>query len=233
VAVHQDTKYRKVPPHVLRQWRADGFVLRRCALFAHRPVVRATTNSVHPRLRARERQVGVLLGLDDPTELGIVLEDIGTLLARCVLHLKNQLATRREVRSWQARKLRATRGSATRGRPPGAADFAARQLGLGLGMLWYEHTGRRPTRTYSDFLGLEKGDYRAFVKLIVDSLPLRVVRKKNGRLRDIDYIVRQSTADFDKALRSREEYQRRGLIDEIPWLKAGTRSAPAAAAPSN
>ena len=184
-----------------------------------------TLADVHPRLRRKQQEIGQALGVDDPTELGAALEDIATLLARCLLHLRNQLASRREVRTWQARKLRATHGPAKRGRPPGAADFAARQLGLGLATLWCEHTGRRPTRTYSPVLGL----YRRFVQLIVDTLPGTVLRKQNGRWLDIDYIVRQSAADFDKARRSREEYRRRGLIDEIPWLKAGTRSAP----PSN
>ena len=192
-----------------------------------------TLAHVHPRLRWKQQEIGQALGVDDPTELGAALEDIATLLARCLLHLRNQLASRREVGTWQARKLRATHGPAKRGRPSGAADFAARQLGLGLATLWCEHTGRRPTRTYSPVLGLEKGAYRRFVQLIVDTLPGTVLRKQNGRWLDIDYIVRQSAVDFDQARRSREEYQRRGLIDEIPWLKAGTRSARAEAPPSN
>ena len=79
-----------------------------------------TLAHVHPRLRWKQQEIGQALGVDDPTELGAALEDIATLLARCLLHLRNQLASRREVGTWQARKLRATHG-------PAKPDRQARQ----------------------------------------------------------------------------------------------------------
>ena len=162
-----------------------------------------------------------------------MLEDLATLLTRCALHLKHQLVTRHDVHSWQLRKLRAIRGAGRRGRPAGTADFAARQLGLGLALVWWEQTGRRPTRTYSSILGIEKGAYRGFVQLIVDALPRRVLRKHNGRWLDIDYLVRTSIADCTEARGSSEESRRRGLLDERHWLGAEIRTTAAAPPATN
>lgn len=173
------------------------------------------------------------MGIDDPTELAAVLEDLATLLARCALHLKHQLVTRRDVHSSQGRKLRAIRGAGRRGRPAGAVDFAARQLGLGLALIWWQQTGRRPTRTYSSILGLEKGAYRAFVQLVIDALPRRVLRKHNGRWLDIEYIVRKSATDLADAQSSSDEFRQRGLLDERPWLDAGSRPTTPALRASN
>ncbi len=162
-----------------------------------------------------------------------MLDDLATLLTRCALHLKHQLVTRREIHSWQGRKLRAIRGAGRRGRPAGAVDFAARQLGLGLALIWWQQTGRRPTRTYSSILGLEKGAYRAFVQLVIDALPRRVLRKHNGRWLDIDYLVRTSATDCAEALGSSEESRRRGLLEERSWLNTGTRTTAAATPATN
>lgn len=227
------TVFRRPPPHLVRALLAGRSQRLLNRMQSRRSSAFEPRSQVPSRLRRRQHDIGQALGVDDPTELAAALEDLATLLTRCALHLKHQLVTRREVQSWQSRKLRALRGAGRRGRPPGAADFAARQFGLGLALVWWEQTGRRPTRTYSPVLGVERGAYRGFVQLIVDALPRQVLRKHNGRWLDIDYLVRASVTDVAEARSSSEEYRRRGVLDEKPWLSAGTPRSGAAPSASN
>lgn len=101
----------------------------------------------------------------------------------------------------------------------GATNFAARQLGLGLAFLWSEQTGRRPGRTHDAIQGVEGGDYYAFVVLVLGALPRRVLRKGKGQITAPDYVVRTSIKDFIEARNAPEDYRRRGLIEEGPWLR--------------
>jgi hypothetical protein len=184
------------------------------------------TSRIHPRLVSIREELSVLLRLDDPTEIDAVLADLQTLVYRCLLHVRLATVHRKEIRGRGVRgkRARTTAAAPRKGRRRGAANFAARQLGLGLAFIWSEQTGRRPARVYDGALEIGRGDYRAFVQLVVDALPERLVRKHNGRLLEVDYMVRVSTRDFDAARMAPEDYRRRGLIEEGPWMRGASEA---------
>ena len=104
--------------------------------------------TLDPRLELlkNDRRFAKLLRIDDPVEQDAVLEAMQTLITRCGYHQRSAqsqqgMINRRAVRNWRAAQHPARR----RGRPLGAQNFAARQFGLGLAMIWWEHTGRGPS----------------------------------------------------------------------------------------
>ena len=82
-------------------------------------------------------------------------------------------------------------------------------------MIWFEYTGRPPSRYEPK---AERGGYVRFVELLVDAAPPRLRRSADGRRPAIDYLVRTSVLLFRAAQLSKEEYRRRGLLDEREWL---------------
>jgi len=151
----------------------------------------------------------------DAAELRSLLEDVETLIFRCGLHhrsalLRNAWRNRRATR----RRRAVEAGGHKAGRPAGAANFAAQQYGLGLAMIWFEYTGRPPSRYASKAL---HGGYPRFVERLVDTAPPRL-RAADGPPPSVEYLVRTSIALFRAARRAPEEYRRRGLLDEQEWL---------------
>lgn len=183
-----------------------------------------TDTSVHPRLRAIASKLGTHLHLTDEVELHAALEDIQILLRRCGYHL--DLA--RAERGWSLTKRRGGRRvhrapgpPARRGRRPGSANWASRQLGLGLAMIWFEQTGRPPTRRFDGYGEQgEHGPYHAFVLTVVDILPKTLRATRKGHTPAVDHLVRTSITEFNAARASPDEARRRGLLDARLWLGA-------------
>lgn len=174
---------------------------------------------IHPRLERRGAALAQLLKLGDPEELSAALRDIQTLLARCGYHVDFA----RDDRVLHINKRRGSRlivgTPARRGRPPGTANWANRQLGLGLATIWFEQMGKKPTRrvdSYGD--GTEHGPYREFVALVIAALPKRLLATRKGHVPEVDHLVRVSIDEFKAARGSSDEARRRGLIEEPRWL---------------
>ncbi len=175
---------------------------------------------IHPRLLGLKQQIAKLLRLDDPTEVLAALEDLQLLVDRCGYHFRGAFIA--QMRKQERAKHRVSAGltpARRRGRPKGSANIAARQFGLGLAQIWQEHGGQRPTRRVHWGSGRHYGPYRDFVELIVTGLADAPWLRRNGELHEVDYLLRDSVAEFKAAQQAPEEYRRRGLIDEHRWLR--------------
>lgn len=163
-----------------------------------------------------DRRFTALFDAMDAAELRGLLEDVETLHVRCSLHHRSALWRKAVRNSRLARKRRSTEALGRKaGRPAGAKNFSAQQYALGLAMIWFEYTGRPPSRYEPK---AERGGYVRFVELLVDAAPPRLRRSADGRRPAIDYLVRTSVLLFRAAQLSKEEYRRRGLLDEREWL---------------
>lgn len=151
--------------------------------------------------------------------MSAALEDIQTLLVRCGYHLRQQHFYQPLKRKRRSRPA----GSGTlprRGRPKGAANWAGRQLALGLAEIWRTHTGRTPTRRIYWSNGLGYGPYHDFVKMIHALLPHRLQRTWMGQVVSVDYLVRIGIDEFKDATESTSEARQRGLLEEHRWSGA-------------
>lgn len=170
------------------------------------------------RQQRLRRTLAETFGLDEAVEIDAVLDDVLTLLWRCGSHQRLQ-ARQRTVR--QPPMLGNPVGPASvavrRGRTKGAVNFAARQLGLGLAVIWAEQTGRRPTRGVGTEAGRVQGAYFRFVKAVLAVIPRRLLTKRKGQVPGLDAFIRQSIADYQACLTHPEENRRRGLIDDSLW----------------
>ena len=191
---------------------------------------------LHLRLRSRASALGELLQLDDPTELNAALEDLQVLLTRCRYHLGFALLQRAEYRRRKQRRARLDSpgplAAKRRGRRPGSANWAQRQLGLGLAQIWFDHTGRRPTRRHDGYgTGAEHGPFHTFVSYVLSALRRSLRATRKGHVPTVDYLVRMGIDDFNDVQRApaaefgdplyaSDEAQRRGIIDERRWLRA-------------
>ena len=174
--------------------------------------------ALDPRLKAllTDRRFTALFDGMDATELRGLLEEVETLLVRCSLHHRSAL-WRKAIRHRRiSRKRRSAEAPGRKaGRPTGAKNFSAQQYGLGLAMIWFEHTGRPPSRYEPK---AAHGGYIRFVELVVEAAPPRLRRSPGEHPPAIDYLVRTSVMSFRVARISNEEYRRRGLLDEGEWL---------------
>ena len=118
----------------------------------------------------------------------------------------------------QRRRRSSCSGRARRGRPPGSANWASRQLGLGLATIWFELSGAAPARRFDGYGDRgEHGPYREFVACIWEALPERARPKRKGHVPAVDHFVRTSIEAFHEAQASADESQRRGLLPEATW----------------
>lgn len=154
---------------------------------------------------------------DDPSELCAVVEEIQVLIHRCGLHVRLALAKKnwRHLRATRRRRAAMLNGG-RRGRPKGAANFSVQQYALGLAMIWFEHTGRQPSRYLAT--NSRKGCFADFVQLVVDAAPPKFRGSLAGESPSIEYLLRTSVQAFRTARASGDEYRRRGLIGEKDWL---------------
>ena len=115
--------------------------------------------------------------------------------------------------------------TANESRPPaGAQNFAARQLGLGLAVIWFEQTGRPPSRYESDLRNRRplvhgvRGSHRRYGASAVpqDQSLANARRRVPG--------PHQHAGTFGPRMAAPEEYRRRGLIDEQLWLDSMTNA---------
>ena len=172
-----------------------------------------------------------LLGNNDPAELVAAAEEIETLLARVGYHWRSSLLARSDYNRRVIRMSRAAKQPAKhRGRPIGAQNFALRQFGLGLAVIWNEQTCRRPSR-YEPRPGSRRSSYVEFVAAIAAAVALPFRRSTAGATPEVEYLVRTSIQDFRAARAAPEEYRRRGLIDERLWLHADDGEAQRGTAP--
>ena len=178
----------------------------------------SSATPLDPRIESllSDRRFKALFSGHDPTELRSLLEEIDTLLARCSLHhrsvlWRNASRNRRTTRTRRSVEVPNRKS----GRPAGAGNFAAQQYGLGLAVIWFEHTGRLPSRYEAKGL---HGGYVRFVELVLAAAPPRLRRSPDGQPPAIDYLVRTSVTSFRTARLASEEYRRRGLLDEREWL---------------
>ncbi len=186
-----------------------------------------TTSPPHPRLRRRSATLGALLGVDDPTELGAALDDLQTLLYRCGYHL--DLARVKRTHTQLARRGAGTvepkLAARRRGRPAGSANWAQRQLALGLATIWADHAGRAPTRRRDAYgTGDEHGPFRDFVICVLSALPKCLLATRKGHVPKVDYVVRVGIEAFKVARQSDDEAQRRGLLDASTWQSSAPTS---------
>jgi hypothetical protein len=166
-----------------------------------------------------------LLGNDDPEEVSAVLDELASLLARIGYHWRSALASRAQRNRRTVRRSRASMQPTTkRGRTRGSVNFAARQLGLGLAVVWSEQTGRPPSRCESR-PGSQRPSYTNFVAAIAVLVPMLFRKTEPSVLPDVEYLVRVSIRDYRAAMAAPEEYRRRGLLDEHQWLNAASGSA--------
>lgn len=166
-----------------------------------------------------------LLGIADRDELRAVAEDLETLLARVGYHWRSSLLARSDHNRRVVRNSRAAqRPAERRGRPIGAQNFALRQFGLGLAVIWNEQTCRQPSR-YDPKPGSRRSSYAEFVATIAAAVALPFRRSTAGATPEVEYLVRTSIQDFRAARAAPEEYRRRGLIDERLWLHAADGQA--------
>lgn len=158
------------------------------------------------------------LGVDDPVEIMAVLQEIETLLVRVGYHWRSALARRARMNRRSERRSRALQPTPKkRGRPANAQNFAARQLGLGLALIWNEQTRRPPSR-YEPTSKVPRRSYMAFVAAIAGTVPMLFRKTIPSVPPDVEYLVRTSIRDYRAAMAAPEEYRRRGLIDEQLWL---------------
>lgn len=178
--------------------------------------------AIHPRLRSRAPRIAELLGIDDATELHAALDDLQTLLHRCGYHLdllRFERGRHLNRRRNEQRLPHPARGPTPRGRRPGSANWAQRQLGLGLAQIYAEQSGRAPTRRYDSYGdGREHGPFREFVVCVVDAVPKTLRATRKGHVPQVDYLVRAGIDEFKAAQRSGDEARRRGLLNEDDWL---------------
>lgn len=176
----------------------------------------------HPRLRRANASLAELLGLSDPTEYAAAIDEVQTLLIRCGYHVR----AARDQRRWQAQRVAVTRQDRLaptkrrRGRPVGSANWAQRQLALGLATIWADHGGKRPTRRF-DAIGERGayGPYREFVIAVLDMVPraLRITRK--GGIPDVEWLVRDGINAYHETMASSDEARRRGLLAASDWQR--------------
>jgi hypothetical protein len=165
-----------------------------------------------------KRRLAQLLGNKDRDEIDAAFAEIATLLARTGYHWRGALARKAQRNRRVVRRSRSSKQPVkTRGRPPGAQNFAGRQLGLGLAVIWNEHTGRPPSHHEPGLEG-RRPSYTAFVAAIAAAVPLLFRKSAASEFPGVEYMVRTSSRDFQAALAAPEEYRRRGLIDEHLWL---------------
>lgn len=185
--------------------------------------------TVHHRLEARRERLGQLLALDEPTEVTAALQDLETLLVRCGYHVAFALHDRASLLSQRRGSRREPSPSIStrpRGRPPGSANWATRQLGLGLATIWAEYTGTKPTRRFDGYGDAgARGPYRDFVNCVLSALPKRLRPKRKGHIPDVDHLVRLSIQEHKDAQLAGNEARRRGLLEEHRWI--GSDGAPA------
>ena len=165
------------------------------------------------------QRLSELLHVEDSTERAALLREIQILVDRCHYHQLAILSRRK------SRNLRVVRGAAKhlargRGRPRRAVNFAASQFGLGLATIWWEHTGRQPSRYESERMR-KRGSYFEFVHMVVSALPPSLRKMPGGKVPSISYLVTASIKAFKDAMKAPAEYRRRGLIDEQDWLEPG------------
>jgi hypothetical protein len=158
------------------------------------------------------------LGVDDPVDTMAVLQEIEILLTRVGYHWRSALVQKAGRNRRSERWSRALQPSPKRrGRPANAQNFAARQLGLGLALIWSEQTRRPPSR-YESTTKVTHRSYTAFVAAIAAVVPMLFRKTVPSALPDVEYLVRTSIRDYRAAMAAPDEYRRRGLIDEQLWL---------------
>lgn len=177
----------------------------------------ASVPNVPIRLHDRKKQLASHLALDDDTELNAALEDLHILLDRCGYHIE---AAKCDRDAWLRRRRSGRSSGAPGGRPKGSANWATRQLGLGLATIWYEQRGRAPTRRF-DGMG-EQGEYgpfHEFVACVIGAIPAEVKATRKGHVPQIDHLVRTAIEEFKAAWASPDEARRRGLLEEARWIR--------------
>ena len=127
-------------------------------------------------------------------------------------------AAREAQRAYRDARLQAFRRP--RGRRADGVNFAYHQLGLGLAVIWFTVTGRRPTCRW-DGIGHsgEGGRFHAFVSDVLAILPTRLRVMRKDHLPRIDRFVRVSVEACKEALAAPEAYRQLGLLDERRWLQ--------------
>jgi hypothetical protein len=176
---------------------------------------------IHKRVRRLRKACRMYMGLRNATEIRAVTEDVQTLLLRCLYHLRRERVVHEERRRQAAARRRAARSEATRparGRPPGSAKLAALQLEQGVAQIWFEFTGRWPTRRFDAWNGREYGPFHEFLQAVRDILPRSIFVRSKGNVPKVDFAVRRAIAELHEAQAAPDEYRHRGLIDEKTWL---------------
>ncbi len=205
----------------MRQARIAQFVANADAVLnGNSAVAPPSASALDPRLEhlRNDRRFASLLRLDDPTERDAALEAIQILIDRCGYHWRSALSRRAMKDRRAVRQRKATQyPERRRGRPLGAHNFAARQFGLGLAMIWWEHTGRPPSR-HEARPDSARGSYLEFVELVTAAVPPVRRKSSSAAVPESEYLARISIQDFRAAQNAPEEYRRRGLIDERLWL---------------
>jgi hypothetical protein len=175
-------------------------------------------DDIHPRLRRVAKPIAATLGLSDQVEVDAALDDIQTLIYRCgylldFTHAESAWKRGQKVQRRLARGRGASVPRRAAGRPRGAVDSSAAQLGLGLATIFAQHTRLNPGRRWDLMNDCEYGPYYRFVQLVVDALPMVEWRQKRA-VPNVSYLVRQSSRKHRQVQQMGTEAEHRGLLTE-------------------
>ena len=116
-------------------------------------------------------------------------------------------------------------GPVKRGRSPGTASLAMRQLALGLAHIWKQQALKFPSRKVlkrmlqnGEDVSEERGSYNHFVNAVCEIAPSSLRKPRKGKVATANYIARLGIAELKKREQDGSEAALRGLLPESLWL---------------
>ena len=116
-------------------------------------------------------------------------------------------------------------GPVKRGRSPGTASLAMRQLALGLADIWKQQALTFPSRKVlkrmlqnGEDVSEERGSYNHFVNDVFEVAPSSLRKPRKGKVATANYIARLGIAELKKREQDGSEAALRGLLPESLWL---------------
>ena len=116
-------------------------------------------------------------------------------------------------------------GPVKRGRSPGTASLAMRQLGLGLAHIWKQQALKFPSRKVlkrrledGEDVSEERGSFNHFVNDVFEVAPSSLRKPRKGKVPTANYIARIGIAELKKREQDGSEEAVRGLLPDTLWL---------------
>ena len=116
-------------------------------------------------------------------------------------------------------------GPVKRGRSPGTASLAMRQLGFGLAYIWKQQALQFPSRKVlkrmledGKDVWEERGSFNQFVNAVFEVAPSVLRKPRKGKVPTANYLARIGIAELKKAEKDGSEVALLGLLPESLWL---------------